>query len=91
MVSLSFSNLIYQDGIIIDNKNNQKVSHEELINMLDNDENLNSFLLANFLNKYAETGNEYVKIIKKIIQQNSLTDFDDVKILPTSLKLKKLI
>ena len=57
----------------------------------DNDENLNSFLLANFLNKYAETGNEYVKIIKKIIKQNSLTDFDDVKILPTSLKLKKLI
>ncbi len=57
----------------------------------DNDENLNSFLLANFLNKYAETGNEYVKIIKQIIKQNSLTDFDDVKILPTSLKLKKLI
>ena len=47
--------------------------------------------MANFLNKYAETGNEYVKIIKKIIKQNSLTDFDDVKILPTSLKLKKLI
>ena len=57
----------------------------------DNDESLNSFMLVNYLNKYAETGNEYVKILKKIIEQNSLTDFDDVKILPTSLKLKKLI
>ncbi len=57
----------------------------------DNDENLDSLLLANYLHKYAETGFDYVVIIKKIIQQNSLTDFDDVKILPTSLKLKKLI
>ncbi len=57
----------------------------------DNDQDLNSYLLVEFLDKYAETGKEYVKIIKKIIEQNSLTDFDDVKILPTSLKLKKLI
>ena len=57
----------------------------------DNDENLNSYILANFLDKYAETGDEYVKILKTIIKQNSLTDFDDVKILPISLKLKKLI
>ena len=31
----------------------------------DNDENLNSLELANYLDEYAETGEEYTKIIKK--------------------------
>ena len=33
--------------------------------------------LVNFLYNYAETGSEYVKTLKKIIQQNELTDFDN--------------
>ena len=57
----------------------------------DNDEKLNSLELVKYLDKYAETGIEYTKILSKIIKQNSLTDFDDVKILPTSKKLKNLI
>ena len=57
----------------------------------DNDEKLNSLELVKYLDKYAETGIEYTKILSKIIKQNSLTDFDDVKILPTSAKLKNLI
>ena len=57
----------------------------------DNDEKLNSLELVKYLDKYAETGIEYTKILSKIIKQNSLTEFDDVKILPTSLKLKNLI
>ncbi len=57
----------------------------------DNKKNLNSLILANYLDKYAETGKEYIKIIKKIINQNNLTDFDDVKLLPSSLQLKSLI
>ncbi len=57
----------------------------------DNEEKLNSLELVKYLDKYAETGIEYTKVLKKIIQQNSLTDFDDVKMLPTSLKLKNLI
>ena len=57
----------------------------------DNDENLNSLELANFLNEYAETGEEYTKIIKKIIEQNSLTDFDNAKILPTNIEGKNNI
>ncbi len=57
----------------------------------DNDGKLNSLELVKFLDKYAETGVEYTKILKKIIQQNSLTEFDDVKILPTTKKLKNLI
>ena len=57
----------------------------------DNDKKLNSLKLVNFLEKYAETGQEYTEVLKKIINQNFLTDFDDVEILPTSLKMKNLI
>ena len=52
---------------------------------------LNSLELANYLDKYAETGTEYTKILKQIIEQNKLTDFDDAKILPNSQKEKNLI
>jgi Bax protein len=57
----------------------------------DHKRNLDSLILANYLDKYAATGKQYVKIIKKIIIQNNLTDFDDVKLLPSSLQLKSLI
>ena len=57
----------------------------------DNEGKLNSLLLVNYLDKYAETGVEYTKVLKKIIEQNSLIEFDDVKILPTTKKLKNLI
>ena len=57
----------------------------------DNDGKLDSLKLVNFLEKYAETGKEYTEVLKKIINQNALTDFDDVDILPTSLKMKNLI
>ena len=57
----------------------------------DNEEKLNSLKLVNYLEKYAETGKEYTEVLKKIIIQNNLTDFDDVEILPTSLKMKNLI
>ena len=52
---------------------------------------LNSLELVNYLDKYAETGNEYIKTLKQIIEQNQLTDFDDAKILPNSQKEKSLI
>jgi len=57
----------------------------------DNYGKLNSLELVNHLDKYAETGKEYTKILKKIIEQNILTDFDDAELLPTSEKLKKII
>jgi len=57
----------------------------------DNDEPLNSLELANYLNSYAETGEEYTKILKKIIEQNNLKDFDKAKILPLSKNLKENI
>ena len=57
----------------------------------DNQGKLNSLELVNYLDKYAETGLEYTKILKKIIEQNNLTDFDDAELLPSSKKMKKII
>ena len=57
----------------------------------DNDQKLDSLILADFLDKYAQTGVEYTKTLKKIIKQNSLKDFDDVKLLPSSMREKNLI
>ena len=44
-----------------------------------------------YLDKYAETGKEYVKILQQIIRQNNLEDFDDAKLLPSSIDLESLI
>ena len=57
----------------------------------DNKKKLNSLMLADYLDKYAETGDEYIKILKKIIKQNNLQDFDDSNLMPSSLQLKSLI
>ena len=50
----------------------------------DNFGKLDSLELVDYLDQYAETGKEYTIILKKIIEQNTLNDFDDVKILPNS-------
>jgi len=52
---------------------------------------LDSIILSEYLDKYAETGKEYVKILQQIIRQNKLTDFDDAKLLPSSIDLESLI
>ncbi len=52
---------------------------------------LDSIILSQYLDEYAETGQEYVKILRKIIEQNNLKDFDDAKLLPSSLGLESLI
>ena len=52
---------------------------------------LDSIILSQYLDEYAETGQEYVKILKKIIEQNNLKDFDKAKLLPSSLELESLI
>ena len=57
----------------------------------DNKKKLNSLILADYLDKYAETGKEYTKVLKKIIEQNNLRDFDDAKLMPTSSELNELI
>jgi len=57
----------------------------------DEGKKLDSMILSEHLDKYAETGKEYVKILQKIIRQNSLEDFDDAKLLPSSISLESLI
>ena len=52
---------------------------------------LDSMELSKYLNKYAETGNQYVEVLQKIIKQNKLQDFDDAKLLPSSIDLESLI
>ncbi len=51
---------------------------------------LDSILLSEFLKNYAETGNQYVEVLQKIIKQNNLKDFDDAKLLPSSIELESL-
>ena len=57
----------------------------------DSGKNLDSMILANYLDKYAATGEKYIIILKKIIKQNNLKDFDDVQLMPSSIQLKSLI
>ena len=39
--------------------------------------NISGLELVNYLYNYAQTGSDYVKVLKKIIKQNELTDFDN--------------
>jgi len=57
----------------------------------DEGKELDSLILSEFLNKYAETGEKYVEVLQQIIEQNNLKDFDDAKLLPSSIELESLI
>jgi len=59
--------------------------------MRDEGKKLDSMILTEYLDKYAEIGNEYVRVLQQIIKQNNLTDFDDAKLLPSSINLESLI
>ncbi len=52
---------------------------------------LDSIVLSNYLDKYAETGTEYIDVLHKIITQNKLKDFDEARLLPFSKDLESLI
>ena len=57
----------------------------------DRNKPLDSLVLVKYLNEYAETGEKYVEVLTQIIKQNELKDFDDAKLLPSSIKLESLI
>ena len=57
----------------------------------DQGKKLDSMILTEYLDKYAEIGKEYVRVLQQIIKQNNLTDFDDAKLLPSSINLESLI
>ena len=67
---------------------NFRVARAEL---RDEGKKLDSMVLTEHLDKYAEIGKEYVKVLQQIIKQNNLTDFDDAKLLPSSISLESLI
>ena len=48
-------------------------------------------MLSNHLDKYAETGTEYIEVLQKIIKQNKLRDFDEARLLAQSKNVKRLI
>ena len=51
---------------------------------------LNGLELSKTLSNYAQTGNEYIKILAKIIIQNRLMDFDPVKLANSVQKKQEL-
>ena len=64
---------------------------EERAKLRDQGKPLDSLVLAKHLKEYAETGSQYVEVLQKIIKQNNLKDFDDAKLLPSSIELESLI
>ncbi len=52
---------------------------------------LDSMILSKHLDKYAETGSQYIEVLQKIIEQNNLKDFDEARLLPSSKDLESLI
>ena len=75
----------------LDTHSSYKDFREARAELRDKGKPLDSFILAEYLDKYAETGEKYVEVLKKIIAQNSLKDFDDAKLLPSSKELESLI
>ena len=68
-----------------------KEFRKERAKLRDQGRPLNSIILSKFLDEYAETGSQYVEVLQKIIKQNNLEDFDDAKLLPSSIELESLI
>ena len=68
-------------------KNLRKVRTE----LRNQDKALDSIILSKHLDKYAETGNQYIEVLQKIIEQNNLKDFDEARLLPSSQDLESLI
>ena len=68
-----------------------KEFRRERAKLRDQSKPLDSLILSQYLNEYAETGNQYVEVLQKIIKQNNLKDFDDAKLLPSSIELESLI
>ena len=68
-----------------------KEFRKERAKLRDDGKPLDSLILSKHLDKYAETGEKYVDVLQQIINQNNLKDFDDAKLLPSSIELERLI
>ena len=68
-----------------------KEFRKERAKLRDDGKPLDSLILSKHLDKYAETGEKYVDVLQQIINQNNLKDFDDAKLLPSSIEFESLI
>jgi len=57
--------------------NAYKEFREKRAELRKNNKKISGLKLVNYLYNYAGTGKEYIKILKRAIDQNGLTDFDD--------------
>ena len=57
----------------------------------DKGKSLDSLVLVKYINEYEEKDEKYVEVLEQIIKQNNLKDFDDAKLLPSSIELESLI
>ena len=57
--------------------NGYKEFREKRAELRRKNKKISGVVLVQYLYNYAATGSEYTKILKKIIEQNQLTDFDD--------------
>ena len=81
---------LYTSGVITDVKCGTNLDHAVLIVGYGTEDNTDYWLVKNsWGDEWGDHG--YVKILRKIIEQNNLKDFDNAKLLPSSLELESLI
>ncbi len=61
--------------------NGYKEFREKRAELRKNNKKISGLKLVNYLYNYAATGKEYIKILKRAIDQNRLTDFDDATLM----------
>jgi Bax protein len=74
-------------------KNNLNTHHgykefrEKRAELRKNNKKISGLKLVNYLHNYAAIGKEYIKILKRTIDQNGLTDFDDATLMNSGKSL----
>jgi len=67
--------------------NGYKEFREKRAELRKNNKKISGLKLVNYLYNYAATGKEYIKILKRAIDQNGLTDFDDATLMNSGKSL----
>ena len=67
--------------------NGYKEFREKRAELRKNNKKISGLKLVNYLHNYAATGKEYTKSLKKTIDQNKLTDFDDATLMNSGKSL----
>ena len=71
--------------------NGYKEFREKRAELRKNNKKISGLKLVNYLHNYAATGKNYTRILKKIIDQNELTDFDDATLMNADKSKASLI